>query len=63
MDEIIVAGSRAIIIAEDDASIKLTPLADDAVDASAIRQAQGRATQGRADTDHRLEPSRPDDRL
>ena len=38
MDEIIVAGSRAIIIAEDDAAIKLTPLPEDAIDASAIRK-------------------------
>lgn len=38
MDEVIAEGSRAIIIAEDDASIRLKPVADDAVDASAIRQ-------------------------
>jgi voltage-gated potassium channel Kch len=38
MDEVIVAGSRAIIIAEDDAAIKLTPLPEDAVDPSAIRK-------------------------
>lgn len=38
MDTVIPEGARAIIIAEDDASIKLTPLPDDAVDTSAIRQ-------------------------
>ena len=38
MDEVITAGSRAIIIAEDDDSIKLTPIPEDAVDASAIRK-------------------------
>ncbi len=38
MDEVITAGSRAIIIAEDDASIKMTPLPDEAVDASAMRK-------------------------
>ena len=38
MDTVIPEGARAIIIAEDDASIKLTPLSEDAVDAAAIRQ-------------------------
>ncbi len=38
MDEVIVAGSRAIIIAEDDDAIRLTPLPEGAVDASRIRQ-------------------------
>lgn len=38
MDEVITAGSRAIIIAEDDASIRMTPLPDDAVDVSAMRK-------------------------
>jgi voltage-gated potassium channel Kch len=38
MDEVIPAGARAIIIAEDDAAIKLTPLPDDAIDVSAIRK-------------------------
>ena len=38
MTEVIPAGARAIIIAEDDASIRMTPLPDDAVDASAIRK-------------------------
>ncbi len=37
MDEVITAGSRAIIIAEDDAAIRLTPLPDDAVDTAALR--------------------------
>jgi voltage-gated potassium channel Kch len=38
MDLVSPEGARAIIIAEDDASIKLTPLPEDAVDASAIRR-------------------------
>lgn len=38
MDEIIVAGSRAVIIAEDDAAIRLRPMPVDAVDAAAIRK-------------------------
>ena len=38
MDEVIPAGSRAIIIAEDDAAIRLTPLPDDAVDTAALRK-------------------------
>ncbi|HEX8469470.1 MAG TPA: hypothetical protein VF633_00005 [Brevundimonas sp.] len=38
MDEVIVAGSRAIIIAEDDEAIKLTPMPEDAIDASAMRK-------------------------
>jgi len=38
MDEIITAGSRAIIIAEDDEAIKRTPLPEDAIDRSAIRK-------------------------
>ncbi|CAN5165871.1 lipoprotein [soil metagenome] len=38
MDEVIVAGSRAIIIAEDDAAIKLTPIPDDAIEPAAIRK-------------------------
>lgn len=38
MKEMIEAGSRAIIIAEDDDSIRLTPLPDDAIDAAAIRK-------------------------
>ena len=37
MDTVIPEGTRAIIIAEDDDSIKMTPLPEDAVDASAIR--------------------------
>ncbi len=37
MDTVIPDGARAIIIAEDDDSIKMTPLPDGAVDASAIR--------------------------
>jgi voltage-gated potassium channel Kch len=38
METVIPEGARAIIIAEDDASIRLTPLPGDAVDASVIRQ-------------------------
>ncbi len=38
MDEVIGAGARAIIIAEDDEAIKRTDMAEDAVDASAIRK-------------------------
>ena len=38
MDEVITAGSRAIIIAEDDAAIRQTPMPEDAVDAAAIRK-------------------------
>ncbi len=38
MDEVIVAGSRAIIIAEDDDAIRLTPLPQAAVDAGRIRK-------------------------
>lgn len=38
MDEVIGAGSRAIIIAEDDAAIRLTPMPENAVDAAAIRK-------------------------
>ncbi len=38
MTEVIPAGSRAIIIAEDDAAIRLTPLPDDAVDTAALRK-------------------------
>ncbi|WGM32485.1 hypothetical protein [Brevundimonas sp. NIBR11] len=38
MDEVITSGSRAIIIAEDDDSIKLTPLPEDLIDASALRK-------------------------
>ncbi|MBP9235924.1 MAG: hypothetical protein KBF30_14705 [Hyphomonadaceae bacterium] len=38
MDEVIVAGSRAIIIAEDDDAIRLTPLPAGAVDASRLRK-------------------------
>ena len=38
MDEIITAGSRAVIIAEDDAAIRLRPMPDEAVDAAAIRK-------------------------
>ncbi|HYC66998.1 CASTOR/POLLUX-related putative ion channel [Brevundimonas sp.] len=37
MDEVIAAGSRAVIIAEDDAAIRMTPLPEDAVDVAAIR--------------------------
>lgn len=38
MDEVIEAGSRAIIIAEDDDSIRLTPVPDDAIDTAALRK-------------------------
>ncbi|MFC5344862.1 hypothetical protein ACETK8_02525 [Brevundimonas staleyi] len=38
MDEVITSGSRAIIIAEDDDSIKLTPLPEDLIDASTVRK-------------------------
>lgn len=38
MDTVIEPGSRAIIIAEDDASIRLSPLPEDAIDAPAIRK-------------------------
>ena len=38
MDEVIPAGCRAIIIAEDDAAIALSPLPEDAVDVAAIRK-------------------------
>ncbi|MBU1348219.1 MAG: hypothetical protein KKA16_14865 [Alphaproteobacteria bacterium] len=38
MDEVIVAGARAIIIAEDDEAIKLTPAPEDAVDVAALRK-------------------------
>ncbi|MBX7250191.1 MAG: hypothetical protein K1X35_14250 [Caulobacteraceae bacterium] len=38
MDEVIEAGSRAIIIAEDDASIRVTPLPPDAVDPKVLRK-------------------------
>ena len=38
MDEVIVAGSRAIIIAEDDDAIRLKPLPEGAIDASRIRK-------------------------
>ncbi|MFA4893538.1 hypothetical protein [Brevundimonas sp.] len=38
MDEVITAGSRAVIIAEDDAAIRLSPMPDDAVDAAAVRK-------------------------
>jgi voltage-gated potassium channel Kch len=38
MEEVITAGSRAIIIAEDDAAIRLSPMADDGLDAAAIRK-------------------------
>jgi hypothetical protein len=40
MDEVIVAGARAIIIAEDDASIRLTPMPSDAVDHARLRKAK-----------------------
>lgn len=40
MNEVIVAGSRAIIIAEDDDAIRLKPLPEGAVDASRIRKAK-----------------------
>lgn len=38
MDEVIVAGSRAVIIAEDDAAIRVAPMPAGAVDASRIRK-------------------------
>lgn len=38
MGEVIPEGARAIIIAEDDASIRLTPVPEDAVDVAAIRK-------------------------
>lgn len=38
MDTVIEPGSRAIIIAEDDASIRLKPMAEDAIDHAAIRK-------------------------
>jgi len=38
METVIEPGSRAIIIAEDDASIRLSPLPEDAIDAPAIRK-------------------------
>ena len=37
MDQVIVAGTRAIIIAEDDEAIKLTPMPDGAVEPTAIK--------------------------
>lgn len=40
MDEVIPAGARAIIIAEDDDAIRLTPPPDDAIDDQAIRTPQ-----------------------
>ncbi|WP_421730635.1 CASTOR/POLLUX-related putative ion channel [Brevundimonas sp.] len=38
MDSVIPMGARAIIIAEDDAAIRRTPLPDDAIDLAAIRK-------------------------
>ena len=38
MDEVITAGSRAIIIAEDDAAIRLTPVPDDAIEIGVLRK-------------------------
>jgi voltage-gated potassium channel Kch len=38
MDEVITAGSRVVIIAEDDDAIRLKPLPDDAVDIAALRK-------------------------
>ena len=38
MDKVIAPGDRAIIIAEDDASIRLSPMPADAVDAAALRE-------------------------